>query len=71
MISRIKKWFTSAAKTEHDKHEQERKAAMEAVARDIDSLRERKDKAVTFLSARDKRNHWGESVADMILGSKS
>lgn len=44
-------------------------AAIEDAEQLLASLTERSEKAMQFLDAREKRNHWRESIADMIHGA--
>lgn len=47
----------------------EHEARMEKAVRDVDELRTRADAALGTLDARDRRNHWRESIEQMIQGA--
>lgn len=62
-------WGKSSAKLQRDLEEREKMARLEAAERERDALLARGARAVTTLTARNDRNHWRESVRDMILGA--
>ena len=43
---------------------------LEQAEAELAALRKRSEGALQFLTARHERNHWGESVYNMITGSK-
>lgn len=43
-------------------------AALEEAERELASLNERSERAMKALNARDKSNHWRESIEKMIHG---
>lgn len=47
----------------------EHEARMEKAVRDVDQLRVRADAALDTLDTRDRRNHWRESIEQMIQGA--
>lgn len=49
-------------------YEEEKIARLENAERDLRDLKDRGERAKRFLSERQERNHWGESVAQMIQG---
>lgn len=68
MIDFLKRMVTIPSRTRQDEEDREKMATLERAERDLDELKVRKDRAVAFLSTRDDRNHWQESVANMIRG---
>lgn len=50
--------------TEHEKIER-----LEQAEAELDSLKARASKAISFLDSRHQRNHWRESIEDMIQGT--
>jgi hypothetical protein len=51
-----------------DAIEQEKIARLEQAEKQVASLTDRGNKAVQFLTERSDRNHWGESIKEMIQG---
>lgn len=49
-------------------NEDEKMARLENAERDVADLVSRADRAITFLDARHHRNHWRESIEQMIQG---
>ena len=43
---------------------------LEEAEAELETLRDRANVAITFLTERHTRNHWSESVHDMITGTK-
>lgn len=46
----------------------EQEARLEAAEKDLGNLKHRAHSAIVYLEARNHRNHWRESVEDMIRG---
>ena len=56
------------AKTGHGAVEHEKMERLEKAEAELDTLKARATKAITFLDGRNRRNHWRESIEDMIQG---
>ena len=54
-----------------DAEEREKMALLEQVEAEAKDLRERADVAVYVMKHRDRRNHWQESIQEMIWGVRS
>lgn len=52
-----------------DRAEAEKMARLERAEAEVAGLRIRADNAIQFLDARRKRNHWRESIEQMIQGA--
>lgn len=63
----VKKFKDSSSSTQ-DEVEREKMARLEEAERELASLTERGANAVGMLLARNDRNHWRESIEDMIHG---
>lgn len=64
-------WLTDTflpAKSRDDALEREKIARLEQAEQEVRSLTERGETAVRFLIARNDRNHWRESIQQMIQG---
>ena len=68
MMGKITEWFRSFQNRE-DPEEREKMARLEAAEGDLRLLRARADLAVRLLTERNGRNHWRESIEDMIRGA--
>lgn len=55
-------------KRKEDPAEREKMALLERVEAEAQDLRERADMAVYVMRHRDRRNHWQESIHEMIWG---
>lgn len=60
-------WLT-ARKKRNRREEDEKDARLENAERELADLKMRSERAVRTLSARHRRNHWTESVENMIQG---
>lgn len=67
MMDSIKNFIRPARIREHAE-EREKMARLEVAETEVKDLQERGERAVQFLLARDKRNHWQESISRMIQG---
>jgi hypothetical protein len=68
VLDAVRTLLTGTSKTTQNEVEREKMAALDAAEQELASLRDRSEKAVEFLDARDNRNHWQESVRQMIRG---
>lgn len=68
IINWIKDAFGSPRKRAHDSKGLEKDALLDVVEAEARDLRERADMATYTLRHRDRRNHWGESIQQMITG---
>jgi len=62
-IREIHKRKTGTGSVEREKMER-----LEQAEADLRNLKDRATKAITFLDGRNKRNHWRESIEDVIQG---
>jgi hypothetical protein len=56
-------------RNQHEAEEREHDARLDAATAELRELQERGDRAVQFLAARRQRNHWRESITNMIQGA--
>lgn len=68
MIAKVTEWFRSFRNPE-DPADREKMARLEAAEGDLHALTLRADLAVRLLTERNGRNHWRESIEDMIRGA--
>lgn len=68
MINWFKDALGIARKRAHDEEKEARRALLESVEAEAKDLRERADMATYTIIHRGRRNHWQESVYEMILG---
>lgn len=68
MIGRFIKKVTVSSRNIEDEVEREKMARLEAAEQELASLTERGETAVNELASRGKRNHWRESIEQMIHG---
>lgn len=64
-------WFkrrAAVARIRREAEEREKIARLEAAEKDLQALQVRGEKAVRFLTERHGRNHWRESIQQMIQG---
>lgn len=61
--------FLTRRAREREAREREKMAALERAEGDLRDLKERKTRALGELDARHRRNHWGESIVEMIQGA--
>lgn len=66
---RVDRVFFRKKKKQDDHEELAKLARLEEAEREVTSLSERKDKAISMLDARHGRNHWRESIEEMIQGA--
>lgn len=64
----VRTLLTGTSKTAQNEVEREKMATLDEAEKTLASLTERSEKAMATLDARDKRNHWQESVRQMIHG---
>lgn len=67
MISRLRQLLPSIRKRD-EADEREKMARLEWAEGELSALQVRKDRALGILAARDSRNHWRESIEQMIQG---
>jgi len=67
MIDWFRAHFTRSGNTQ-DEVEREKMAALDEAEQTLASLTERSEKAVHALTEREDRNHWRESIQNMING---
>lgn len=62
---------THRAKTGDDRGdaEHEKMERLEKAEAELDTLKDRAHKAISSLDSRHKRNHWKQSIEDMIQGN--
>ena len=58
--------LSRSARDRADAEEREKIARLEEAEREVKHLKARGDRAIQFLESRDNRNHWRESIEQMI-----
>lgn len=61
--------FSRKARASDKQHEREQMARLESAEADVRDLRRRADAAIRALDARRERNHWRESIEQIIQGA--
>jgi hypothetical protein len=61
-------WFFSHASRDQDLDEHEKVARLERAETELLNLKGRASRAITTLDDRRQRNHWRESIEQMIQG---
>lgn len=69
MIKGLKKMITVSSRTRQDEEDREKMASLERAEAELADLKDRSQRAISTLNNRHLRNHWQESIADMIRGA--